>query len=164
MFRRILPPLLVAFTLLMDTAVLPVFTNHWLVPLFALLTVHALGLLLGRTQGSLHGMIAGLLVDISLSTPLGLMTLFYGGLGYLGGWFGRAMLNHPLAPVISSAICFTIFEFGMALYATVAGAAFSGQMMLHALIRIVVDIALVEGLYILYDWLIKPSRSRFAPR
>lgn len=164
MFRRILPPLLVVFTLLLDTAVLPVFTNHWLIPLFALLTVHALGLLLGRTQGTLYGMIAGLLVDISLSTPLGLMTLFYGGLGYLGGWFGRAMLNHPLAPVISAVVCFTVFEFGMALYTIVASAAFSSELLIHALIRLVTDVVLVEGLYVLYDWLIKPSRSRFAPR
>jgi rod shape-determining protein MreD len=159
-----LPPLLVVFTLLLDTTILPIFTNHWLIPLLALLTVHTLGLLLGRTQGSLYGMISGLLVDISLGTPLGLMTLFYGGLGYLGGWFGRAMLNHPLAPVIASALCFTVFEFGMALYTIVAGAAFSSQLILHALIRVPLDIALTEGLYILYDWLIKPSRSRFAPR
>ncbi len=164
MFRRILPPLLAVFTLLLDTAILPVFTSHWLIPLFALLTVHALGLLLGRTQGALYGMIIGLLVDVSLGTPLGLMTLFYGGLGYLGGWFGRAMLSHPLAPVISSIIGFTIFEIGMVLYTAVAGAAFNGLMLLHALIRILLDIVLTEGLYILYDWLIKPSRSRFAPR
>lgn len=164
MFRRILPPLLAVFTLLLDTAILPVFTSHWLIPLFALLTVHALGLLLGRTQGALYGMIIGLLVDVSLGTPLGLMTLFYGGLGYLGGWFGRAMLSHPLAPVISAIIGFTIFEIGMVMYTAVAGAAFNGLMLLHALIRILLDIVLTEGLYILYDWLIKPSRSRFAPR
>lgn len=164
MFRRILPPLLAVFTLLLDTAILPVFTSHWLIPLFALLTVHVLGLLLGRTQGALYGMIIGLLVDVSLGTPLGLMTLFYGGLGYLGGWFGRAMLSHPLAPVISSIIGFTIFEIGMVMYTAVAGAAFNGLMLLHALIRILLDIVLTEGLYILYDWLIKPSRSRFAPR
>lgn len=164
MFRRILPPILVLLTFLLDTAVLPIFTNHWLIPPFALLTVHALGLLLGRTQGSLHGMIIGLLVDISLGTPLGLMTLFYGVLGYLGGWFGRAMLNHPLAPVISSIISFTLFELGMAGYATIASAAFSADMLIHAFIRIVLEIVLVEGLYILYDWLIKPSRSRYAAR
>jgi len=132
--------------------------------MFALLTVHTLGLLLGRTTGTLYGMLAGLAVDISLSTPLGLMTLFYTGLGYLGGWFGRAMLSHPLAPVISSIIGFTIFEIGMVMYTAVAGAAFNGLMLLHALIRILLDIVLTEGLYILYDWLIKPSRSRFAPR
>ena len=52
----------------------------------------------------------------------------------------------------------------MVMYTAVAGAAFNGLMLLHALIRILLDIVLTEGLYILYDWLIKPSRSRFAPR
>lgn len=164
MFRRILPPILVAFAILLDTTILPVFVSHWLLPLFALLTVHTLGLLLGRTRGSLYGMIAGLLVDITLSSPLGLMTLFYGGLGYLGGWFGRKMFRNPLAPVISAAVCFTVFEMGMAGYATLAGAAFSVELFRNALIRIAVDVALVEALYVIYDWLIKPSRSRFVPR
>ena len=164
MFRKILPPLLVLLTVLLDTAVLPVFTNHWLTPMFALLTVHTLGLLLGRTSGTLYGMIAGLMADISLGSPLGVITVFYVGLGYLGGWFGRAMLNHPLAPVISATVGFTIFEVFMALYTALASAAFSGSLLLHALIRILLSIVLVEGLYILYDWLIKPSRSRYMPR
>ena len=163
-FRRILPPFLVALTILLDTTILPIFCNHWLLPLFALITVHTLGLLLGRTRGSLFGMIAGLLVDISVSTPLGLMTLFYGLLGYAGGWFGRKMFRHPLAPVISSAVCFTVFEMGMLGYMALASAAFSTTALTHALIRIVLDVALVEGFYVIYDWLIKPSRSRFAPR
>lgn len=164
MFRRILPPLLVALMLLIDTSILPVFASHWLMPLFALITVHVLGLLLGRTRGSLYGMLSGLLVDISVSTPLGLMTLFYGLLGYAGGWFGRRMFRNPLAPLISSAICFTVFEMSMVAYTAMAGAAFSSEQLLHALMRIALDIVLVEGFYVIYDWLIKPSRSRFAPR
>lgn len=164
MFRRILPPLLVAFTILLDTVILPVFFGHWLMPLFALITVHTLGLLLGRTRGTMYGMITGILVDISVSTPLGLMTTFYGLLGYAGGWFGRAMFRHPLAAVISAAVCFTVFELGMAAYATLASAVFSADMFYHALIRIALDVALVEGFYLLYDWLIKPSRSRYAKR
>jgi rod shape-determining protein MreD len=162
--RRILPIILVLLMLMADCTVLPMLIAGDLVPLLTLVTVHCLGLLLGRSSGALYGLIAGLLLDISVSTPLGLMTSLYTGMGYLGGWFGRAMLNHPLAPVIASAICFTVFEFGMALYTIVAGAAFSSRLILHALIRIPMDIALTEGLYILYDWLIKPSRSRFAPR
>lgn len=149
---------------LLDTTILPVFVNHWLLPLFALLTVHTLGLLLGRTRGSLLGMLSGLLVDITLSTPLGLMTLFYGGLGYLGGWFGRKMFRNPLAPVISAAVCFTVFELGMVGYATLASAAFSTALITNALIRIVLDVVLVEAFYVIFDWLIKPSRSRFVPR
>ena len=164
MFRRILPPLLVAITFLLDTTILPIFATHWLMPLFTLLTVHTLGLLLGRTRGTLYGMIAGILVDISVSTPLGLMTLFYGGLVYMGGWFGRVLFRNPLSPLVSALICFTVFELGMVGYTTLASAAFGMDMLIHALIRIVLDVVLVEGLYVLYDWLIKPSRSRFAPR
>ena len=164
MFRRILPSILVAFTLLLDTAILPVFFSHWLMPAFALLTVHTLGLLLGRPRGSLFGMLSGLLVDISVSTPLGLMTLFYGGLGYLGGWFGRKMFRHPLAPLVSALVCFTLVEMGMAGFITLASATISSTVFVQALIRIALDVVLVEGLYIVYDWLIKPSRSRFAPR
>ena len=164
MFRRILPSFLTALTLLLDTAILPVFVCHWALPVFALLTVHTLGLLLGRTRGTLLGMVSGLLVDISVSTPLGLMTLFYGLLGYAGGWFGRRMFRRPLAPLVSSFICFTVFELGMLAYIVLASAAFSMDLLVHALIRIAMDVALVEGLYVVYDWLIKPSRSRFAAR
>lgn len=149
---------------LLDTAVIPAFVSAWWMPLFALLTVHTLGLLLGRTRGALFGMLTGLAVDISLSTPLGLMTLSYGLLGYAGGWFGRKMFRNPLAPVVSAAVCFTLFEMGMAGYAALAGAAFETTMLIHALIRLATDVVLVEVLYIIYDWLIKPSRSRFAPR
>ena len=151
-------------TLLLDTAVLPVFLTPWWMPLFALLTVHTMGLLLGRTRGSLFGMLAGLAVDISVSTPLGLMTLFYGLLGYAGGWFGRKMFRNPLAPVVSAAVCFTLFEMSMIGYTALAGASVGLEMLIHALIRIAVDVVLVEGMYVIYDWLIKPSRSRFAPR
>ena len=164
MFRRILPPILVAIAILLDTTILPIFFSHWIMPLLALLTVHTLGLLLGRTRGALYGMIAGILIDISVSTPLGLMTFFYGGLGYLGGWFGRWMFRNPLAPLLSSLVCFTLFELMMVGYTALAGAAFSMDLLLHALIRIPVDVALIEGMYILFDWLIKPSRSRPAGR
>ena len=166
MYRRtlFLPPILVVLTFLLDTAVLPVFTGHWLLPAFALLTVHTLGLLLGRTTGTLYGMLAGLAVDVSLSTPLGLMTLFYTGLGYLGGWFGRMMRRNPLAPVVSALVCFAIFELGMIGYATVSSAAFSLNLLTHGLIRIALEVGLIEAFYILYDWLIKPSRSRYARR
>lgn len=140
------------------------FVSHWLLPLFALLTAHCLGLLLGRTRGVLYGMISGILVDISISTPLGLMTLFYTLGGYLGGWFGRKMFRRPLAPVISALVFFSLFELGMAGYVTLASATLSSALLTRALARIAVETAATEVMYIVYDWLIKPSRSRFAPR
>lgn len=157
MLRRILPPLIVAFTFFLDTSILPVFSTHWLMPLFALITVHTMGLLLGRTTGALYGMIFGLLADITVSTPLGLMTVFYALLGYVGGLFGRKLFRVFLAPAISAAVCFAVFELGMALYTTVAGAAFVTELFKRALIRLALDVALVQGLYMLYDWMIRPD-------
>ena len=164
MFRRILPPILVALALLVDTAVIPVFSSHWLMPLFALITVHCMGLLLGRTRGLLFGMIAGLLADIAVSTPLGLMTLFYALMGYAGGWVGRQRFRTRFLPVISAAVCFTVFELAMAGYVTLASAAFNRLTFVHAFARIAVDVVLTEGFYLLYAWMIRPSRSRFAQR
>ncbi len=164
MFRRILPPFLVALTFLLDTAVLPVFSTHWLMPLLALVTVHVMGMLLGRTSGALYGMICGLLVDITISTPLGLMTSFYALLGYAGGWFGRRLFRRTFGPAISALICFSVFEIGMALYTTVAGAAFVKELFVRALIRIVLDVALVQLLHTVYDRMIQPDHSIFFRR
>ena len=157
MLRRILPPLIVAFTFLLDTAIVPVFGTHWLIPLFALITVHTMGMLLGRTTGALYGMIIGLFVDISVSMPLGLMTGFYTMLGYAGGLFGRKLYRLLLAPAISAAVCFAVFEIGMALYTTIAGAAFVKELFVRALIRWGLDVVLVQALYMLYQWIIQPN-------
>ena len=167
MFRKILPPILVMIAFLLDTAILPVFISHWLLPLFALLTVHVLGILQGRTSGALYGMICGLLVDIGVSTPLGMMTVFYGALGYAGGWFGRHLfrrINMLFAPLISASICFAVFELGMAGYAVLASAELNMGLLQNALIRLLVDVAAAEVLYIAFEWMLRPSWSRFAPR
>ncbi len=167
MFRKILPPLLVALTFLLDTVILPVFVSHWMMPLFALITVHVLGMQIGRTNGTLYGMICGLLVDITVSTPLGLMTLFYGALGYAGGWFARQLfrkINRKFIPLIAGSVCFAVFEIGMAGYAVLISATMNMQLLTNALIRLAVDVAVTEGLFIVYEWLIQPNWSRFAQR
>ncbi len=156
--------MIVAFTFLLDTAVLPVFSVHWLMPLFALITVHTMGLLLGRTSGALYGMICGLMVDITISTPLGLMTGFYALLGYAGGWFGRRLFRMTLGPAISAVVCFAVFELSMALYTTVAGAAFVQELFVRALIRLALDVVLVQVLYVVYDRMIQPNHSIFFRR
>ena len=167
MFRKILPPILVALTFLLDTVILPVFVSHWMMPLVALITVHVLGMQIGRTNGTLYGMICGLLVDITVSTPLGLMTMFYGALGYAGGWFARHLfrrINRKFIPLIAGAICFGVFEIGMAFYAILISATLNVQLLTNALIRLALDVALAEGLFIVYEWLIQPDWSRFARR
>ena len=164
MIRRILPFLLIAAVFLLDTAVLPALTASWLVPVFGLVLVHSLGLLLGRARGVLYGLIAGLLVDITVSTPLGLMTVVYALMGYAGGWFGRMLWRSPLAPVISAAACFTLYEFVMDIYLVMMSMQSDARLFLHSLVRVPIYVALVYGAWFLLNKLLRPSHSRFAPR
>lgn len=85
MLKRILPPLAIVLSVLLDTAVLPVFLyGRYLVPL-SLVLVILIGIQLGRMYGMLYGMIAGLLLDISAGT-LGLKLAPYILTGFLIGF------------------------------------------------------------------------------
>ena len=86
MLRRLTPALAVLITILLDTAVIPVFYyGRYLVPL-TLVVVILTGIQLGRTQGMLYGMIAGLLLDVSAGT-LGMKLFPYVIIGFLIGFF-----------------------------------------------------------------------------
>lgn len=86
MLRRFAPLLAVLVTFLLDTAILPVFyCGRFLVPL-TLVTVMLTGIQLGRVQGMLYGMIAGLLLDVSAGT-LGEKLFAYVLIGFLIGFF-----------------------------------------------------------------------------
>ncbi len=164
MFRRILPGILTAAALLLDIAILPVFTQSPYMPVFSLLTALVMGLLLGRTSGLWHGLAAGLLMDILVGTPLGLQTFLYVGVGYLGGVFGRAFTRHPLTPLIAAAVSLTLYEIAVYVYMVFSTFSFGGGMIPTVLIHLVIQIVAAQAMYYLYDFLIKPSRSRFARR
>ncbi len=164
MIRRILPFLLIAAFFLLDSAVVPILTSAWFVPIFGMVLIHCLGLLLGRARGLLYGMIMGLLMDITVGTPLGLMTLIDALLGYAGGWFGRMMWRTKLAPVISGAVCFTLYELVMDVYVIFMGTQYDSGLFLRSLLRVPIYVALVYGGQYLLNRLLKPNRSRFAPR
>lgn len=162
MLRRIFSILLVLIALLLDCTVLPVFTGNALMPQWTLLTVHCLGLLLGRSEGALYGLIAGLLNDVLVSTPLGVMTALYTGMGYLGGWFARRRLRRPLTPLLSSAIGFAGYELFLAVYLLFASGQSSVGMMTDAGIRVLIHMILSLALCWVYEKMLKPSRSRYA--
>ena len=162
MIRRILPYLLIAAVFLLDSAVLPALTRFWLVPVFGLVLIHCLGLLLGRARGLFYGMIMGLLMDVT--TPLGLMTVVYALMGYAGAWLGLALWRSRLAPVVSAAVCFTAYELVMDIYVVLMSLQFETGLLIRSLIRVPVYVALVYGGQLLLNRLLKPSRSRFAPR
>ena len=86
MLRRLAPLFAVLITFLLDTAVFPVFYyGRYLVPL-TLVVVIETGIQLGRIQGMLYGLIAGVLLDVSAGT-LGMKLFPYVLIGFLIGFF-----------------------------------------------------------------------------
>ncbi len=161
MIKRLMPWVLLAVAFLLDTVIVPQFTSFWLVPVFTILLIHCFGLLLGRTRGLLLGMIAGLVMDISVSTPLGLMTLLGAALGYAGGWFGRLMWTNRLCPVISSAICFTVYELAMDVYVTLSAAQFETGLLVRSLCRVPVYTLLIWGAHIALKKVLRPGNPYY---
>lgn len=85
MLKRLAPPLAVLISVLLDTAVIPAFYyGRFLIPL-SLIVVILIGIQLGRTQGMLWGMVAGLLLDISAGS-LGLKLIPFILIGFLIGF------------------------------------------------------------------------------
>ena len=161
MFRRILlPPLLLAAALLADTAIIPVISTHWLIPLASLVLTLCLGLLLGRSRGTIYGVAAGLLMDITVSTPLGLMTAAYGAMGLLGGALFRLFPRSRVLPPVAAALGFLGFELYMIGYQALTVTRLEPALLLHALGRLALEIALTEGGYLVIRRMLglRPSR------
>ena len=100
--RRFLPLILVLAALLLDISVVPILVSHWAVPSLSLCTVCVLGLLLGRTRGSLYGLIGGVLMDVLVGYPLGLKAVLYILSGYLCGVAGRKFQRYLLTVPVAA--------------------------------------------------------------
>ncbi len=85
MLKRIVLALILVFSVLLDTAILPLLLyGRFLVPL-SLVLVILIGIQLGRISGMIYGLAAGLLLDISAGT-LGMKLFPYIIIGYLIGF------------------------------------------------------------------------------
>lgn len=162
--RRFLPLILLLISVLLDMTVLPVLIRSPYLPLTTLITVVVLGLLLGRTRGSLYGMIGGILIDILTGYPMGLRTVLYIASGYVSGFAGRRFQRYLLTPVVAPLISAAGTEAVMGVYAVLSGASVDGADVRDALIRVALTVVLVQPVYLLYDRMIKPSWSRWAGR
>ena len=163
MFRRLLPFLLIFLLILLDATVLPLLTGDvWFLSTLTLTGTLALGLLLGRTRGVLYGMIAGLLLDILTATPLGLLTMLYSAAGYFSGWTMRRWPRNPLAPGLGAAVLLSLYELFLMGYLLLASGQFATSMFWRAGVRVLTGTAMTLLMRQLFDWLIKPNRSRFA--
>lgn len=162
MFRKILPFLILLLTLLLDQTILPVFVEHWALPSFLFCSIIVLGLLLGRTRGLLYGLIGGLLTDVLVATPLGLLTLIYAGCGYLSGIAGRRFQRYVLTVAVTPLLCLLIREAGLAFYAYLAGQFLNNQTLSQALMRVGIETVLCQFIYLLYNVMLRPKWSRYA--
>lgn len=162
--RRFLPPILILVSALLDLAVLPVLIQSPYLPMMTLITTVELGLLLGRTRGSLFGMIGGLLIDLMTGYPMGLRTVMHIASGYVSGFAGRRFQRYILTPVVAPLLCFVGYEAVMAAYAALSGATVSGADLKDALIRVGIQVVLVQPLYLVFDRMLRPSWSRWAGR
>ena len=85
MLKRFAPLLTVLLSVLLDTAVIPVFYYGRFVLPLSLIVVILIGVQRGRTYGLLYGMIAGLLLDVTAGT-LGMKLFPYLAIGFLIGF------------------------------------------------------------------------------
>ena len=58
-------------------------------PNFMTILVFSYGFIYGREEGMLYGMIAGILMDLFYSVPIGLFMLLYLWMGYINGFLSR---------------------------------------------------------------------------
>ena len=162
--RRFLPLILVLAALLLDISVVPILVSHWAVPSLSLCTVCVLGLLLGRTRGSLYGLIGGVLMDVLVGYPLGLKAVLYILSGYLCGVAGRKFQRYLLTVPVEPALCFILYECTMIVYLFMAGRQFSGGDMLRTLGRIAIETLLCQFFYLWFNRMLRPKWSRYAAR
>ncbi|MEG1604726.1 MAG: rod shape-determining protein MreD [Clostridia bacterium] len=162
--RRFFPIILVLVTLLIDLSVVPSIAVHWAVPVFLLPTVIVLGLLLGRTRGLLYGMVGGLLVDILVGHPMGLMAILYLLIGYLAGVSGRKFQRYLLTVVLTPIVCLSIFEISIAIYQFISGQQMTFDNLVQALARIGMETLIAQLMYLLYNRLLRPTWQRYAGR
>ena len=142
--------------LLIDTSVIP-FTglNTAYMPRLSLLSVITIALLAGRTQGILYGAITGVLTDITLTIPTGLVSALYTIAGFLAGWIGRKMRVRILSSIVAPIASMLVYYFMQA--QTVAA-----SQALAMLARVGIGTVLIQPLYLLYNLVLKPKRSRYA--
>jgi rod shape-determining protein MreD len=162
--KRLLPPIFIAAALIMDVCVMPLFSRAWWLPSFSLVAVNCYGILLGRARGLWYGLLAGVLIDVTVMTPIGLWTFAFVITGYVSGMFSRIKRRFLFAPMLSALVCRAICELVFMLYVLLASAQFEPDLAAHMSVRIGLEAALVSSFTPLLDIALKPSRSRYAAR
>jgi len=163
-FRRLFPVLAVVFLAVADTSVVPLIASGWIYPLLAYTAVLTFGILLGRTRGALYGIVAGFLLDTTSGIPFGLMSVLYGLGGYAAGLAGRKLHRNVLSTLIVPAVCLILFEAGMLAYSAIAGSDFYTAQLGRAAVRTLINTAIVQVEYIVFNAICRPQTGRYEMR
>ena len=158
MLRKLAPILTILLSILLDTAILPVFYyGRFLVPV-SLAVVILCGVQLGRTSGMLYGMFAGLLLDVSAGT-LGMKLFPYVAIGFLVGFFldqqpeisrsmdRRERLQRLAVRMIWISLPLLVYEIVMLIYQYFSTAIFEWSYVADLLLRVLMLTALCQLLY-----------------
>ncbi len=171
MLKRIAPLLTVLLSVLLDTAVIPVFyCGRFALPL-SLIVVILIGVQLGRTYGLLYGTIAGLLLDVTAGT-LGMKLFPYIAIGFLIGFLldqqpeiDRSMdrierLNILAIRMIWIAVLVAVYEVVMLLLQYFSTAVFTWVYVGNLAIRVALITVLTQLLHPVFHRLYAGKASR----
>lgn len=161
--KRIFATAMVLLGLLIDTSILP-FTglNTAYIPKFALLVIITIALLMGRTQGLIYGAVGGVMLDVTLTVPTGLTSALYILGGFISGWFARKKRGQLLSSVIGPLISIAVYEITFLVYYFFTAHAITAHQLIALFVRVALGVLIVQPLYMLFNLVLKPRRSRYA--
>lgn len=164
MIRRVFPSVWIALMILMDIAILPQFVHSALMPNLTLLSVAAMGLLRGRSGGVLHGVVAGLLMDIAAGSPMGMNTVIMGLTGYGCGILNAKRFQRWLMILIAGIGSTFLYQGAWIVYVYMTGARPSAQAVGQMGWMMLIALGAELVIYMILYWIIKPGGWRYAIR
>jgi rod shape-determining protein MreD len=164
MIRRIMPGVWIVLMILMDIAILPQFVHSPLLPSLTLLSVAALGLLKGRSGGVLHGVMAGLIMDIAAGSPVGMNIIIMGLTGYGCGMMNARRFRRWMMIAIGGAGSVLLHQLAWILYVYITGAHPAAQAVAQLGWMALIALGLETIIYLLLYWIVRPGGWRYAIR
>lgn len=164
-YKRFFASCMVIFFLLIDTSVMPFAgVNVMYMPKLSLLAALVIAMLMGRTQGMIYSTLGGVLMDISLTIPTGLVSVLYTISALVASFIAQRMRMRLLISVIAPIAAMAVFEFVLMAYYYLSAQTVSLAQFFAILARIGIGTVIVQPLYLLFNAVLKPPRSRYAAR
>lgn len=145
--------------LVLQVALAPHMAIASVIPNFLVLVVITLSFVEGPSSGALAGFIAGLLLDMLSTSPIGAWALVLSATGYTAGMLQENLFAEGwLAPVTVAIIAALVADFSYLLLLTILGV---GPAFWESLLRAVLPRAVYNAVLVLlaYPWLARFLRS-----